>query len=73
LLAQKGAFAEFLLQHLEEEGIADIKQELENTMGKERFTFQISRQRATSDSQSQNSENAESKTIIASPDRSLCG
>jgi hypothetical protein len=42
-------------------------------MGKERFTFQISRQRATSDSQSQNSENAESKTIIASPDRSLCG
>lgn len=105
LLAQKGAFAEFLLQHLEEEGadeddipdglllflnrsnqfqisivnysvlfiveLAEIKQELENTMGKEEFARQISRQRATSETQSQNSENAESKPMIASPDRSL--
>lgn len=40
-------------------------------MGKEEFARQISRQRATSETQSQNSENAESKPMIASPDRSL--
>jgi hypothetical protein len=51
--------------------LAEIKQELENTMGKEEFARQISRQRATSETQSQNSENAESKPMIASPDRSL--
>jgi hypothetical protein len=51
--------------------LAEIKQELENTMGKEEFARQISRQRATSETHSQNSENAESKPMIASPDRSL--
>ncbi|XP_059352167.1 multidrug resistance-associated protein 1-like isoform X3 [Daphnia carinata] len=79
LLAQKGAFAEFLLQHLEDEGtdedipdeLAEIKQELENTMGKEEFARQISRQRVASESQSQHSENAENRPMIASPDRSL--
>nr|QST14985.1 ABCC1-1 protein [Diaphanosoma celebensis] len=52
LLMRKGAFSEFLLQHLEEgsddtdDDLADIKQELEKTIGKQEFERQFSRQRS---------------------------
>lgn len=51
--------------------LAEIKQELENTIGKEEFARQISRQRShPSETQSQHSEHGDGR-MIASPDRSL--
>nr|QST14986.1 ABCC1-2 protein [Diaphanosoma celebensis] len=76
LLAQKGAFSEFLLQHLDEgneeaeDDLVEIKQQLESSMGKEEFQRQISRRRSElSESQSHLSD-GETRPI-ASPERSL--
>jgi len=53
LLTQKGAFAEFLLSHLDEADdeaddvlVDTIKQQLENSMGKDEFQRKLNRQRS---------------------------
>ncbi|KAG8222673.1 hypothetical protein J437_LFUL002555 [Ladona fulva] len=66
LLEKKGAFAEFLLHHLQEveqdegiseEGLDEIKMQLETTMGAEEFKRQLSTQRSRiSESESSDSK-----------------
>lgn len=52
--------------------LAEIKHELETTIGKEEFARQISRQRShPSETQSTHSDTAETSRMLASPDRSL--
>ncbi|XP_071454824.1 multidrug resistance-associated protein 1 isoform X2 [Hetaerina americana] len=81
LLQKKGAFAEFLLHHLQEveedegiaeEGLDEIKQQLESTMGSEEFKRQFSTQKSRiSESESSDSRQRSPTGSLSSRKKSV--
>ena len=72
LLAQKGAFAEFLVQYLAEAGesanveeVAEIQQELQAKLGTEEFVRQLSRVKTTSESRDPNTRRGSDQSNLS--------
>ncbi|MCP3665917.1 MAG: hypothetical protein GY696_26040, partial [Gammaproteobacteria bacterium] len=70
LLAQKGAFAEFLVQYLAEAGesvdeVAEIQQELQAKLGTEEFVRQLSRVKTLSESKDPNARRGSDQSNLS--------